>query len=60
MNITLTYKSVFGRDHYYPDDAISTTIAILGGFKSFTEHQINVMQKAGWNVEIKAALPRKL
>lgn len=57
MKLTLTYKSVFGRDSYYPDDDTGRTIAKLGDFKSFTQHQIEVMKKAGWELDIKGFVP---
>lgn len=57
MKLTLTYKSVFGRDSYYPADDIGRVIAKLGGFKSFTDHQIALMKKEGWELDIKAAIP---
>lgn len=57
MKLTLTYKSVFGRDSYYPDDDISKVIARLGGFKTFTIEQINMMKKEGWELDIKGFVP---
>ena len=57
MKLTLTYKSVFGRDSYYPDDDTGRTIAKLGGFKSFTLHQIEIMKKAGWEININGYVP---
>ncbi len=57
MKLTLTYKSVFGRDSYYPDDDISKVIARLGGFKTYTIEQINLMKKEGWELDIKGYIP---
>ena len=53
MKLTLTYKSVFGRDSYYPDDDNGKMIAKLGGFKTFTMDQVKMMQReSGWEIEI--------
>ena len=57
MKLTLTYKSVFGRDSYYPDDNDGKLIARLGGFKTFTIEQINMMRKEGWELDIKGFVP---
>lgn len=57
MKLSLTYKTVFGRDSYYPADDISRVIARLGGFKSFTQEQVALMKKEGWELDIKAAIP---
>lgn len=57
MQITLTYKKVFGNDLYYPADDASKTICKLGGFKSFTAHQLQVMKEAAWQLDIKADIP---
>ncbi len=57
MKLTLTYKSVFGRDSYYPDDDISKVIARLGGFKTYTIEQINLMKKEGWELDIRGYIP---
>lgn len=57
MKLTLTYKSVFGRASYYPADETSRVIALVGGFKSFTTHQVETMKKEGWEVDIKGFVP---
>lgn len=57
MKLTLTYKSVFGRDSYYPDDNNGKLIAQLGGFKTFTIEQINLMKKEGWELIINGYVP---
>ncbi len=57
MKLTLTYKSVFGRDSYYPDDDDGKLIARLGGFKTFTIEQINLMKKEGWELDVKGYIP---
>ena len=57
MKLVLTYKSVFGRDSYYPDDDDGKLIANLGGFKTFTIEQINMMKKGGWELDIRGYIP---
>jgi hypothetical protein len=57
MQITLTYKKVFGNDLYYPADDTAKVICNLGGFKSFTANQVDVMKKAQWELDIKADIP---
>ena len=56
MKLTLTYKSVFGRDSYYPADEISRVIAKVGDFKSFAPWQVEAMKKEGWELDIKAEI----
>ena len=57
MKLTLTYKSVFGRDSYYPGDDISRQICHLGGFKTFTQDQVDYMKKEGWELVINGFVP---
>lgn len=57
MKLKLIYKSVFGRDSYYPDDDISRVICKLGNFKTFAPWQIEVMKKEAWQLDIKADIP---
>lgn len=57
MQLTFVYKSEFGQKRYYPDCKNSKIIAKLGGFKSFTQDQINMMKVEGWELEFKADTP---
>lgn len=57
MKLTLIYKSVFGRDSYYPGDEIGSAIAKIGNFKSFAPWQIEIMKKEGWELDIKGHVP---
>lgn len=57
MKLTLTYKKVFGNDLYYPSDDISKVICRIGGFKSFTSQQVQVMKDAAWQLDIGADIP---
>ena len=57
MQLTLTYKKVFGNDLYYPGDCESAVICELIGSKSFASWQVEKMKKAGWTLDIKAEIP---
>lgn len=57
MKLTLTYKSVFGRDSYYPQDDISKAMARLVPCKCFSPWQIDLMKKEGWELDIKGYVP---
>lgn len=57
MKLTLNYKSVFGRDSYYPADEISRIISLIGNFKTFTPHQLDIMRENKWELDIKAEIP---
>lgn len=57
MQIKLLYKTVFGRDSYYPDDDTSRIICRLIGCKCFAPWQVDIMRKEGWELDIKGAIP---
>ena len=57
MKLTLNYKSVFGRDSYYPQDTMGKAIAELIPCKCFTHWQIEIMKKAGWELDVTAEIP---
>ncbi len=57
MNLSLTHKSVFGRDMYYPACDTSRVICQVGGFKTLTILQIEIMKKSGWQVDIAGYVP---
>lgn len=57
MNLSLTYKKVFGNDLYYPADETGATLCLLIGSKSFAPWQVEAMRKAGWVLDVKGAMP---
>ena len=57
MQLTLTYKFVYGNARYYPADDASRVICRLGGFKSFTHEQVNMMKNEGWELKMLADIP---
>lgn len=57
MKITLTYKSAWGNHRYYPACKDAEIICQLAGFKSFTQQQVDMMKREGWETEINAAMP---
>lgn len=58
MKLTLTYKRDFGNDRYYPSCKDSTIICKLGAFKSFTQLQVDMMKREGWELDINAEIPK--
>lgn len=57
MELSLTYKKVFGNNLYYPADSNGAVICQLIGSKSFAAWQVEVMKKSGWQLDIKAEIP---
>lgn len=57
MKLTLTYKPSFGNDRYYPACKDSEIICKLAVIKSFTQNQVHMMRREGWEIDIKAAIP---
>lgn len=59
MKITLTYKTAYGNDRYYPACADAEIISKLAGIKSFTQGQVNMMKREGWELDIKGVIPNE-
>ena len=59
MKLTLNYKSAYGNDRYYPACKDSEIICSLADIKSFTQNQINMMKREGWELDIKGVIPNE-
>lgn len=57
MKISLKYKSSYGNDRYYADCKDSEIICKLAGFKSFTQNQVDMMKREGWELDINGVIP---
>ena len=54
MNIKVTIKSVYGTELVYPACEVSQAIVLMKGTKTLSRHDIHLMKKLNWNVEVKA------